>query len=82
MTDDHPHIKTYSLAEVAEMVLPPEMTNGRTQLMPTTVPEPPVFRRPPLFAQPLGAVPTRGTGSRNQCHAKCGAGTVVCAMAP
>ena len=26
MTDDHPDIKTYSLAEVAEMVLPPEMT--------------------------------------------------------
>ena len=26
MTDDHPDIRTYSLAEVAEMVLPPEMT--------------------------------------------------------
>jgi hypothetical protein len=28
MPDDEPDIKTYSLAEVAEMVLPPAMTNG------------------------------------------------------
>jgi hypothetical protein len=28
MTDDKLDIKTYSLAEVAEMVLPPDMTNG------------------------------------------------------
>ena len=28
MTDDELDIKTYSLAEVAEMVLPPDMTNG------------------------------------------------------
>ena len=28
MPDDEPDIKTYSLAEVAEMVLPPDMTNG------------------------------------------------------
>jgi hypothetical protein len=28
MTDDDLDIKTYSLAEVAEMVLPPDMTNG------------------------------------------------------
>ena len=27
MTDDKLDIKTYSLAEVAEMVLPPDMTN-------------------------------------------------------
>jgi hypothetical protein len=28
MTDDKLDIKPYSLAEVAEMVLPPDMTNG------------------------------------------------------
>jgi hypothetical protein len=28
MPDNEPDIKTYSLAEVAEMVLPPDMTNG------------------------------------------------------
>jgi hypothetical protein len=28
MTDDKLDIKTYSLAEVAEMVLPPDMTNS------------------------------------------------------
>ena len=28
MPDNEPEIKTYSLAEVAEMVLPPDMTNG------------------------------------------------------
>lgn len=28
MTDDELNIKTYSLAEVAEMVLPPEITDG------------------------------------------------------
>jgi hypothetical protein len=28
MPDNEPDIKTYSLAEVAEMVLPPDITNG------------------------------------------------------
>lgn len=28
MPDDVPEVKTYSLAEVAKLVLPPEMTNG------------------------------------------------------
>jgi hypothetical protein len=32
MTDDKLDIKTYSLAEVAEMVLPPDMTNGVRRL--------------------------------------------------